>query len=156
MVLINMKFKKSLLILIFTIFLCSIISVSAVDINDTAITTDDEQPLQETDENILSDTNDIAENSFTALEVKIAFTPEGGTLELDKDYEFNTNSNITTGVFINKNITIDGKGHSIDGKSKSRIFNIKADDVVIKNIILMNAHFYKYLSEARSIVLCDS
>ena len=85
-------------------------------------------------------------NSFEDLADKIANTPEGGVLVLDKDYLYINGSN--KGILINKTITIDGNGHTLNGNHGSRMFNITADNVVIKNINFINGNAYgKYFSK---------
>ncbi|WP_406533548.1 hypothetical protein [Methanobrevibacter sp.] len=155
-----MKFKKK--VLVFSLILCILFSISCVvasdvnetvlasdvndevvssDVNDVQIASSDEnQVMKQADDDLISASS---EGSFTELELKIITTPNGGTLDLDNDYSYNTNSNITTGVLIDKNITINGNGHTIDGKSKSRIFNIlygvkNNNKVVLKNIVFKN------------------
>ncbi len=146
-----MKFKKT--VLVFSLILCMLFTISCVaasDINETALasdvndveiaSSDENQVMKQADDDLISASS---EGNFTELELKIITTPNEGTLDLDKDYSYNTNSNITTGVLINKNITINGNGHTIDGKSKSRIFNIlyglkENNNVVLKNIVFKN------------------
>lgn len=75
---------------------------------------------------------------FYDLLIKIHDTPEGGILVLDKDYEFITGFN--KGIVISKSITIDGAGHTLNGNKLSRIFNITADNVTIKNVNFINGN----------------
>lgn len=75
---------------------------------------------------------------FDELAEEIAETPEGATLVLDADYEYVNGSN--KGIVISKSITIDGAGHTLDGKRLSRMFNVTADNVVIKNIKFINGN----------------
>lgn len=85
-------------------------------------------------------------NSFKNLSLKINNTPEGGVLVLDKDYIYIDGSN--KGILINKTIIIDGNGHTISGNNASRIFNISADNVIIKNINFINGNpIAKYFSK---------
>ena len=85
------------------------------------------------------------DNSFEELSDRIANTPEGGVLVLDRDYLYTNGSN--KGILINKTITIDGNGHTLNGNHSSRMFNITADNVVIKNINFINGNAYgKYFS----------
>ena len=85
-------------------------------------------------------------NSFKDLSLKINNTPEGGVLVLDKDYIYIDGSN--KGILINKTIIIDGNGHTISGNNASRIFNISADNVIIKNINFINGNpIAKYFSK---------
>lgn len=78
---------------------------------------------------------------FSNLQRKIDEADEGDTVYLDDD--------VIRGVFddgsaeneitINKSITIDGKRHKIDACFNGRIFNIKSNNVVVKNIKFLNA-----------------
>ena len=84
-------------------------------------------------------------NSFEDLSLKINNTPEGGVLVLDRNYIYINGLN--KGILINKSIVIDGNGHTLDGNNASRIFNISADNVVIKNINFINGNpIAKYFS----------
>ena len=82
---------------------------------------------------------------FNVLAQKINETPEGGLLVLDRDYMYINGTN--KGILISKSITIDGNGHTLNGNKLSRMFNITADDVTIKNINFINGNAYgKYFS----------
>ena len=82
---------------------------------------------------------------FALLAQKINETPEGGVLILDRNYIFINGSN--KGILISKSITIDGNGHTLNGNRLSRMFNITADDVTIKNINFINGNAYgRYFS----------
>ncbi len=77
---------------------------------------------------------------FYDLLIKIHDTPEGGVLVLDRNYEFATGYN--KGILISKSIVIDGAGHTLNGNKLSRIFNITADNVTIKNVNFINGNAY--------------
>lgn len=152
----KMKFKR--IILVFSLMLCILFSASFVaagDVNDTVIASEvndtpiateaNDEEIVSIDENqsnddLLANSND---GSFTELQMKIIMASEGDTINLDKDYSYNDGFLNNTGMLINKNLTIDGHGHTIDGKSKSRIFTIfyglkNNNNVVLKNIIFQN------------------
>ena len=78
--------------------------------------------------------------SFEELSDKINMTPEGGLLILDKDYEYIDGSN--KGVLINKSLTIDGNGYTLNGNHLSRMFNITAGNVTLKNINFINGNAF--------------
>lgn len=87
--------------------------------------------------------NVISYNSsgdFYDLLIRIHDTPEGGVLVLDRDYEFI--SGLNKGILISKSITIDGAGHTLNGHKVSRIFNITACNVTIKNVKFINGNAY--------------
>ena len=88
-------------------------------------------------EEILTDGND---GSFAALNTLVN-GDSSTNIVLDKDYTYSSSDKITDGISISKNNTvIDGKGHTIDAKGKSRIFNITATTVTLKNITFVNGY----------------
>ena len=108
-----------------------------------------------TDE-ILDSTVDIPlektlDGSFSELNNQIKDTDSEKTLKLTKDYT-NTNGK-TDGIVISKEITIDGKGHTIDANRKSRIFTISSPGVTLKNINFKNGYA---LDEHGGAIFCKS
>ena len=148
--------KKTLMFILLTA--CILFSVSGVfagDINETAVTSDADDLTLRSDidyEKVSSDTEDQKledaneDGTFTALQLKISLAKSGSTINLTQDYKYNDDFKLTTGVFINKDITINGNGHSIDGMGKSRIFNINYGEglsfhkVILKNITFKNGN----------------
>ena len=145
-----MEFKKSIIMLILTIFLFSIASVCASDVDDTLMASentqaieevqndvisvaDDNQPIQQTDDEEIISEGEVG--TFTDLRNKIETAHDGGTITLDMDYEADESGEI----ILVKSITLDGKGHTIDAKEKTRVFNVQANNVVIKNLTINNA-----------------
>ena len=78
--------------------------------------------------------------TFEDLAIKVNMTPEGGILVLDKDYEYVNGSN--KGILINKTITIDGNGHTLNGNHLSRMFNVTAGNVTLKNINFVDGNAF--------------
>ncbi|MCF0226939.1 MAG: hypothetical protein HUK28_06530, partial [Methanobrevibacter sp.] len=115
-------FKKIMILIIALVCLLSVSAISATD-NNTA---GDNVTVDNTDE------------SFYVLQDEIANAYEKGTLELERNY-INTGG-FPDGITINNSITIDGKGHTIDGKNNGRIFNINTNvvNVTLKNINFVN------------------
>ena len=64
--------------------------------------------------------------SFTDLQSIITSASSGDVITLDKDYKYDssTDSSLTSGVVIDKNITIIGNGHIIDGNSSATAFTM--------------------------------
>ena len=85
----------------------------------------------------LSISNPLTSGSFTDLQRLIDATPVGGTLVLDKNYTFDPSRDLRhangKGMFINKTITIDGKGYTLSAINQTRIFNITSD-AILKNL----------------------
>ena len=63
------------------------------------------------------------------------------TINLDKDYSFapGTDSNFVNGIVINRSITINGNGHTINANNQARIFNV-TNYVNFNNIVFRNAY----------------
>ena len=89
-------------------------------------------------------------SSYTDLRNAIDATPAGGVLTLDADYKYDAsvdtldaeswNSHTTRyadGIFIDKNITIDGAGHIIDASEVNRAFKIYG----FNNVTIINTGF---------------
>ena len=111
------------LLILFILFFVSIACVSASD------------DLNETDSLSISDSEEIISSSdFNQLQNLINSAGEGDTISLTSDYVGGGEVNI------NKQITINGNGHSIDASHASRIFMINADNVVLKNLRLLNGN----------------
>lgn len=147
--------KKLLFILLVTCILFSVSGVFASDINETAIANDESdmnklETISNDENQHLGDTEDVAgdadNGTFTALQLKISLAKEGSEINLTRDYKYNDDFKLTTGVFINKDITINGNGHVIDAMGKSRIFNINYGNglsfykVTLKNITFKNGN----------------
>ena len=155
-----MKFKKSLPIICLIIFLFAIASVSASEVNDTAMASEDigemelsvssdmetdnlktspeDTPLTQTDNEEIIGTED--DGTFEALFNKINNTAEGSTVKLENDYRYE-GIGYADGIVISKsNIIIDGQGHMIDAQNQARIFLVQAENVTVKNITFTNAH----------------
>ncbi|ALT67915.1 Ig-like domain repeat protein [Methanobrevibacter millerae] len=104
-----------------------------------SISGDDTLIAQATDthESVLTDDS----GSFTQLDDKIQNMPVNGSIKLDKNYTYSTGERVgIDGIVINKDITIDGDGHTIDGANLASIFQITDNaNVVLKNIVFANA-----------------
>ena len=143
-----MKYKKGLIFICLVICLFSIASVVASEVNETVVASDDqiiegnetitveEQNVDEistTDENELS----VTTGSFTDLANDIAKV--GNELNLTRDYIYSSSdSDYEQGVIINKKITINGNGFTINGNDQARAFKISASNVVLNNISFVN------------------
>ncbi|WP_298523742.1 right-handed parallel beta-helix repeat-containing protein [uncultured Methanobrevibacter sp.] len=78
--------------------------------------------------------------TFDELAYEVSMTPEGGILVLDSDYEYVNGTN--KGVVISKSITIDGAGHTLNGNHLSRMFNVTANNVTIRNVNFVNGNAF--------------
>ena len=79
--------------------------------------------------------------TFTELQTMINNAQDGDTIILDKDYK-NDGSSIVNGVGIEieKDLTIIGNGHIIDGNHLSSIFSTYRTTLTFENITLMNGN----------------
>ena len=112
---------KKLIFALSILILVSISCVSADELNETS-----------------NSTAEVDVSSFEDLATKVNDTLENQTLTLDCDYEYQ--NGYIKGVVISKPITIDGAGHTLDGKKVSRMFNITANNVILKNIKFINGN----------------
>ncbi|WP_298520798.1 right-handed parallel beta-helix repeat-containing protein [uncultured Methanobrevibacter sp.] len=169
-----MEFKKSMIIIMLAVFFISIANVSASDANETAIATDQTTTIEifQNEEISLNDNNQAIGQSndkeiisqantgtFTDLQNNIAATSPNSTLELDRNYEYNDDFD-TKGITIDRTITIDGKGHTIDAKGQARVFNIRTSDVTIKNLTIKNANYNGdggavYFAQSGRVINCN-
>ena len=122
--------RKLLFILLVTCILFSVSGVFASDINETAIANDESdmnnlEAISNDENQPLGDVKDLvgdADNgTFTTLQLKISLAKDGSEINLTRDYKYNDDFKLTTGVFINKDITINGNGHVIDAMGKSAL-----------------------------------
>ena len=136
-----MKYKKKLLIL--CLIICTLFTISSVcasdldemDLDDELASADEIQVIEEnSNEEIISEGN---YGTFAELNENIKNTPVNSTLTLENDY-INTDGFSKWGIKINKTITIDGKGHTIDGNHQSRAFQIENCAAILKNIKFIN------------------
>ncbi|WP_296859085.1 hypothetical protein [uncultured Methanobrevibacter sp.] len=138
--------KKLLIMCMFLFLVLGINTIYASDINDTQ-TINAATESDEIDKLSVSGDNDklsVNEYTFQNLEDKIDATNEGGTLNLSADDLYkNTDSYSVNGIVISKNITINGNGATIDGNNVGRIFNITANNVVLKNLTFINGYAFR-------------
>ena len=61
-------------------------------------------------------------------------------INLERNYTYNDFDTIVDGVLINRSVTINGNGFTIDAKGKSRIFKVTAGSINITNITFKNGN----------------
>ncbi|WP_458453106.1 pectate lyase-like adhesive domain-containing protein [Methanobrevibacter sp.] len=144
-----MNIKKIFFMTCFIILIFGVAGVTAGDMNDTAIASDGEvHMLEQTNKSVTDSINndalgEVNDVTFSALQDKISNAEEGSTITLDKDYSYDDGFD-KRGIVIDKDITIDGNGHSLDGAGQARIFlvklgKIKNHQITLKNIKFTNA-----------------
>ena len=106
------------------IILLSLSAVSAADNENPEISTDDAQDnilLARSEENILSGPS----QSFEDLKdlVQDPSIPAGGTVSIENNYSYES-GDIDSGIDIDQDMTIDGKGYAINANHEASIFNV--------------------------------
>ncbi|WP_406533834.1 hypothetical protein [Methanobrevibacter sp.] len=153
-----MKFKRIMLISILVVIL-TLGAVSASDINETSDdlaindesfmevseSCDNSSGLSASDDEIFS----MGEGSFSDIQTMIDNAAEGDTIVLSGNEYLGSGTQIN----VNKSVTLDGNNSTLNAGYASRIFNIIASDVVLKNIILTNADSS---SSSGGAVYCNS
>ena len=136
MEILNKKVKAMLFI--FLILFC----ISAVN----AETIDNNSEVDSVDINIKSATMPVAtttdaDGSFTDLNNEVNRAVNGEiTLEKNYTYEEETDGEFKNGINITQSISINGDGHTIDGKNIARIFFVTNGFLTLKNINLINGN----------------
>ena len=145
--------KSNKLIFLALIFLVSLLCVSAVSaaddaaVNDIVADTNDVTVLEESiDDASLgdsqSDENDLEddpsnEQTFTDLNNLVQSGEK--EIELSSDIAYKDTDNLIDGIVIDHDLTINGKGYTIDGKNTARIFRVTGNSVVtFKDINFVN------------------
>ena len=127
-----------ILVLIFVLFSAMSIASASDNPDDGALSGAEIQNTL----NLADESNEISisQDSFTQLNDKIQSISSGGTLTLDKNYTY-SDGDIKTGIAINKDLTIDGRGYTLNGAGQSSIFKITGNhNVILKNINFINAY----------------
>ena len=109
-----------------------------------------------------NDTITLDLGDFNRLQKYINRASENSILTLCHDYTFTPvlDNNITAGIIIDKQLTINGNGHTIDALQKARIFQITAANVVLNNITFTNTTYNSnggaiYFSETGTVENCN-
>lgn len=129
---------KIILTAIFIFIFINLACVSAADNGTNELIKDHKYEDVEINENTFWG------SSLASLGMQIEILSEDSKYELDKDYAYDSHTDsgkIRQGLKINKdNFVIDGKGHTIDGGNKARIFSVTGKNVTIKNLNIINAN----------------
>lgn len=124
-----MKLKNIMLITIIVVILISLGTVNASQ-NNLTDDSNNETTIRYSNTGTFSDLNNLIENSSDNSEI---------TLKKDYTYDNTVDSNFSSGIHINKSLTINGQGHIIDANTKAKIFKIHSK-VILKNINFVNAY----------------
>ena len=139
--------KKSLLFISLLFILCiSLGTISATDMDINDIDQDDSivSTISVDERNTVNDDEGIGnlkEGKKTFKDLSDDINTSEDYLVLEDDYKFNEDidSDFIKGIKIDKSITIDGQGHTIDGSDLSAIFYADKT-IVLKNIYFINSY----------------
>lgn len=161
--------RSFLLLFLLLIAIGSVSSVAASDINDDAIfdsgydkigvdenvikgsiVEDNSNQISAIEGNVIGalsandDSDDVLKedykgSSLNELQNMINKAAKGSTITLYSDFYADRDANYD-GVLIDKALTINGNGHTIDAHNNARIFYITADNVVLKDLTFTNGY----------------
>ena len=132
-----MRIKNEIIVICLICFiLIGITSVSAED-NNTDIISENNDVYD--DSLSMNNENNVLKSAGDFEDLNSTINGGSSTIELDRNYTYTSSFNNGEGIVISQNNTIiDGKGHSINGNGQSRIFNVTATTVTLKNIVFIN------------------
>ncbi len=151
-----MKLNYKYISLLFIIFFMSVTLVSATNTENQTLIDENENTvlsIDNTQNNEIINTNNMnktltaEKGTFTELQNLIWSSKVGDTIILDKDYELDS-ALVRKHIIIDRTLTIDGAGHTIDGKNSKRIFYVQpasessydTSNTIIKNINFINGY----------------
>ena len=131
-----MKYKKIMIVTIILAFLLAVSAVSAHNnVTNDVISVDKAKEVVSAKDTQAILGNESEVGTFHDLAIEINEIESDETLNLTKDYEYNTSYySPENALQIDKSITIDGKGHSLINGG----INISSEKVVVKNTIFKN------------------
>ena len=132
-----MKYKKSMILLLLAIFIFSIATVNAGDMNDTTsegIMQMEPVTLKTTENEIITDNP----NTFSQLDKDINESQD--TFEMKYDYTFSNETDSGPVVIEKSDFTINGNNHVLDANMQSGIFKITGSNITINNLIFINGN----------------
>ena len=139
----KMKYGKTILFLMIAVFLFSIATVNATEVNDTSIASDHILSIESTQENTFEDDgiNEIlADNPKTFTQLDKDMDESGDTFEIMYDYTFNNESDCVEVIIEKSNFIINGNNHTLDGNGQFGIFTIMGNNVTINNLVFVNGN----------------
>ena len=119
----------------------AILMVSAVSANDTVsqdiISDNDDNSLEITQNEINTET----ETAKTFMDLYKDISNATGVLDIQCNYKYNNKTDSNMGIsLVMDNFVINGNGHTLDANNQSRIFQIRANNITINNLTLINAN----------------
>ena len=129
-----------MILLLLAIFIFSIATVNAGDMNDTTsegIMQMEPVTLKTTENEIITDNP----NTFSQLDKDINASHD--TFEMKYDYTFSNETDSGPVVINKRDFTINGNNHVLDANMQSGIFKITGSNITINNLIFINGNSNK-------------
>ncbi len=158
------KFKILITFVLSLFLIMSISCINAQDFNETEISHSDSNILKYSNDEIQSSHNEDILNdgdgSLSEFKNLIFESPTNSEIKLTKNYTYNPQIDSggyisADGISINKKITIDGQGHTINFMNKVRAFRITGENVTLKNLVITNANFTQKSSSGTNLGLIN-
>ena len=125
--------KKATTLIIFSMFFV-LMSMAAVCANENA-TFDDALKVDDSINDTVADDSKIG----TFNDLSDLINGNDDVIELNKDYKYSPTDTVAKdGIAINKPITINGNGRTIDASNSVRIFIVNSSNVILNNINFIN------------------
>lgn len=109
--------------------------------NDIDSIDDVETPILAQEETTDFVSADEEAGDFGELKNLISTSVSGSEIKLTKNYTHVSGDGVySSGITIDKKLTIDGNGHTVDASGLGRIFRVTGSNVVLKNINFINGY----------------
>ena len=127
--------KKATTLIIFSMFFV-LMSMAAVCANENA-TFDDTLNVDDSINDTVADDSEIG----TFNDLSDLINGNDDVIELNKDYKYSPTDTVAkSGITINRTITINGNGRTIDASNSVRIFIVNSSNVILNNINFINGN----------------
>ena len=136
-----MKLNMRFLLILSILFFISLSFVSAAADDNQTMSVENNIEDQIISDNIDEELSATNSGTFGDLQSMLWKAKDGDVITLDRDYYY-TDGDRTNGLAVEKSITLDGNGHTLDGKNSARILFVKetTNNVVIKNVKFVNGN----------------
>ncbi|MGN0094421.1 MAG: hypothetical protein ACI37V_08250 [Methanobrevibacter sp.] len=122
------------LIFVLILFFVLTVSLSAISANESLGDGDNLSLSNNENTTVLTDGN---VGTFTDFQNLVDNAANGSSINVDKDYTYSEDSD-NGYILIDKDLTINGNGHTIDGNNFNRSFFIRGSNVKINNLRFVN------------------
>ena len=133
------------MVLLLVSLLFSLNCVSAFDSDENNTLNHDEINVNTVEESDILGSSINGGKTFDELQNIIQNANPGDVININNDY-YCSQTNVTDGIYIFNNVTIDGKGHFFDGNGSnmSNLFVAYGNNIVLKNIKFINWNLDDY------------